>query len=170
MICDDGLLQIADRRLEQRVADPLLFQAHRRTVGVLDEVTIKRRLVRGEMLQVHVDRGRLVIPASVMGEERRTVHQQRPYVGKTRSQQVEDAEAMGVDIAPVVQRHIPQPRRPATRDTAYPPPKIRSDRATRGNARQVSSFSTRNTRTAKSRASRSTGSIARSTSSDRMAR
>ena len=93
MICDDGpaeLPQIADSP-RQRVADPLLFRRtadHRRPRRGHDSAASSRVRCPGALT------GTPLIPVSVMGKERRAVHQHRTYVGKAR--QVEDGSRVSI--------------------------------------------------------------------------
>ena len=67
------------------------------------EIIAERTLLGGQPRQVPVDRAVLGAPQRLERHEGAPVHQERLHVVETGTQRVEDGEAVGVDVAPVVQ-------------------------------------------------------------------
>src|SRR5262249_58942000 len=61
------------------------------------------------MVEAGDDRRRFAYPLTLVGQEGGPVHEQRSGVRYAVTQPVEDGEAVGVDVAPVVQPAIGQP-------------------------------------------------------------
>ena len=76
------------------------------------EVVIHGRLVGRETRQVVACRVGFLAPVHTVGEQRLSVHEEGRRAREVGAQLVEDGEAVGVDVAPVVDCALRQPARP----------------------------------------------------------
>lgn len=89
--------------------DEFLLESNGLPVAVGDDVRVQRSLLAIQLAQCGTRGRALVTPVELVSEERLSIHEHRCDVRQTRSHSVEDAEAVSVQVAPVVDLHVVQP-------------------------------------------------------------
>src|ERR1019366_8340090 len=89
---------------EPAIGNALLLQADTLAQTVVPEVVVELVFGGSQTREFGIERRAFPDPKRLMNEQRLAVHQKRLRVREQHTQPVQDVEAVGIDVAPIVQR------------------------------------------------------------------